>query len=131
MVRTAALTFMLLLAARGVAFAQENGGTSTTPPSTTNTGSSGATQQTPDTHAPITADTKFDIGTVRTIDAQHNLMVCDMPDGQVNYDVSGAQVFDAEGKPQGAASSLKPGDKVRVMYVINHGAKASEVKLMK
>ena len=78
-----------------------------------------------------TADTKYDIGSVRTVDATRGVMICDMPDGQVTYDVSQAQVFDVEGKPQGAAASLHPGDKVRITYLINNGAKVSEVRIWK
>ena len=76
-------------------------------------------------------ETKVDIGVIRTLDAGRSSMICDMPDGQVTYDVSQAQVFDVEGKPQGAAASLHPGDKVRITYVINNGAKVSEVRIWK
>lgn len=75
----------------------------------------------------VTPDTKVDTGTVRTVDPTHGVMICDMPDGQVTFDVNQAQVFDDAGKPLGAASALHPGDKVRVFYLINNGAKVSEV----
>jgi hypothetical protein len=78
----------------------------------------------------VAPDTKIDIGTVRTLDPAHGIMICDMPDGQVTYDVTAAQVFDEAGKPLGAASALHPGDKVRVVYIIGNGAKVSEVWVM-
>ena len=77
--------------------------------------------------ATVAPDTKIDIGTVRTVDPTHGVMICDMPDGQVTYDVSKAQVLDDSGKPLGAATALHPGDKVRVVYTINQGAKVTDV----
>jgi hypothetical protein len=77
--------------------------------------------------ATVSPETKIDIGTVRTVDPTHGVMICDMPDGQVTYDVSRVQVLDDAGKPLGAATALHPGDHVRVIYVINNGAKVSEV----
>ena len=77
-------------------------------------------------------DIKHDQGTVRTVDAQRGLVICDLPDGPVTYDISAAQLIDAEGKAAGvAANGLKTGDKVRITYVVNNGAKASEVRILK
>ena len=91
--------------------------------------------------APATApvadgDVKHDQGTVRTIDAQRGTAIVDCPNGPVTYDVSSAQLIDAEGRAVGVATTgLKTGDKVRVTYVITlqiaHGAKASEVRILK
>ena len=76
-------------------------------------------------------NTKHDLGTVKTADGTKNVLIVDTPAGQVTYDASNAQVFDAEGKPVGTASSLKGGDKVHVIYVVNNGAKVSEIRLLK
>jgi hypothetical protein len=84
-------------------------------------------------------DIKHDQGIVRTVDAQRGVAICDCPSGPVTYDISQAQLFDAEGKPAGlAAANLKTGDKVRVTYTVqpdntkpSPGAHASEVRIVK
>lgn len=77
-------------------------------------------------------DAKHDQGTVRTVDTQKGLLIADLPDGPVTYDVSRAQLLDVDGKPQGSAvTGLKTGDKVRITYVIENGAKVSEIRIVK
>lgn len=128
------LLFAALLCAPALALGQDAPGPST-PPATTG--------QAP-VHRQAAAEgpeVKHDQGTVRTVDAQRGLIICDMPDGQVTYDVSQAQLLDADGKPAGvAASGLKTADKVRITYTIDtscehapacKGALASEVRVLK
>lgn len=74
---------------------------------------------------------KHDIGVVKAAESTRSVLIVDMPDGQVTFDVAAAQVIDADGKPAGTATSLKAGDKVRVDYVINNGAKVSTIYLLK
>lgn len=91
--------------------------------------------------APEGSDVKHDQGTVRTVDAQRGTVIADLPDGPVTYDVSQAQLLDAEGKPAGVATQgLKTGDRIRITYKVDvscehapacKGAIASEVRLMK
>lgn len=86
---------------------------------------------------PESEATKHDQGTVKSVDVQRGLLICDLPDGSVTYQVGSAQLLDAEGKPQGAApGSLKAGDRVKITYEIipsgpERGAKASVIRLMK
>jgi hypothetical protein len=50
--------------------------------------------------------------------------------GVVTYRISGdVQVFDAGGKPAGAATGLSQGARIRVYYVLEDGAKVVEIDL--
>ena len=78
------------------------------------------------------ADAKYDEGTVRKLDTARSLLICDMPDGPVTYDVSQAQLVDAQGKAAGSATQgLSAGQKIRITYTVGHGAQASEVRILK
>jgi hypothetical protein len=46
----------------------------------------------------------------------------------VTFKVSAeVQVFDAAGKPIGSPAALQPGQKVRVWYIVDNGARAQEI----
>jgi hypothetical protein len=91
----------------------------------------------PPVAAPEAESVKHDQGAVKTIDVQRGVIICEMPDGPVTYEVGSAQLVDVDGKPQGAApGSLKAGDKVKVTYEIiaagpGRGAKASLIRIIK
>ncbi len=77
-----------------------------------------------------TEKTKCDMGTVLAVDAPRAVLRVTTPAGVITYQAGmDAQVFDAKGRPIGAVSKLSPGDKVRVYYLIDDGAKALEVDL--
>ena len=114
------LALLAVLTLPGIARAQ-------TPPA-----AAPAAQQPAPASAGTSSDTKYDEGAVRKVDTARSLLICDMPDGPVTYDVSQAQLIDAQGKPAGAATQgLSAGQKIRITYVVGHGAQASEVRILK
>jgi len=127
--------FALVVILPGLAFAQ--GATEATPAPAPVPAPVPAPAATAPATAPLAdGDVKHDVGTVRTVDAQRGMAIVDCSNGPVTYDVSSAQLIDADGKAAGVATTgLKTGDKVRVTYVITlqigHGAKASEVRIVK
>ena len=78
--------------------------------------------------APVTDRTKFDTGTVVSVDAAKGELKVKCADGLVTFKVSAdVQVFDGAGKPAGAATALQGGQKVRVWYLVDGGARAVEI----
>lgn len=80
--------------------------------------------------APVTERLKCDTGTVLTVTFEKSQFQATTPAGVVTYRVGlETQVFDREGRPVGAVSRLAPGDKVRVYYLVEDGARVLEVDL--
>jgi len=80
--------------------------------------------------APVTEKLKCDTGTVLTVNWEKNQLQATTTAGVVGYRVGiDVQVFDREGRPVGAVSRLSPGDKVRVYYLVEDGARVLEVDL--
>ncbi|HEY7725529.1 MAG TPA: hypothetical protein VH880_09350 [Anaeromyxobacteraceae bacterium] len=80
--------------------------------------------------APATDKLKCDAGTVLTVSAEKHQFQSTTPAGVVTYRASNdVQVFDRAGKPAGAIARLRAGDKVRVYYLVEDGARALEVDL--
>lgn len=80
--------------------------------------------------APYSEKLKCDYGSVLTVSWEKNQLQASTPAGVVTYKAGiDVQVFDKEGRPLGAISKLAPGDKVRVYYLIDDGAKALEIDL--
>jgi len=78
--------------------------------------------------APVTEKTKCDTGTVLAVSGEKGNLQVSTPAGVATYRAGGdVQVFDREGRPAGAVSRLVPGQKVRVYYVVEDGARALEV----
>ncbi len=78
----------------------------------------------------VTDRTKCDMGTVESVDAQRSTFRVTTPAGLVTYRAGpDVQVFASDGKPLGPVSKLARGDRVRVYYVVDDGARASEVDL--
>jgi hypothetical protein len=78
----------------------------------------------------VTDRTKFDPGVVVSFDAAKNELRVRCADGLVTFKTGpDVQVFDAAGKPHGAPSALAAGQKVRIWYVIDGGAKVQEIAL--
>jgi hypothetical protein len=77
-----------------------------------------------------TNDTKCDWGPVVQVDAQRGELKVQTAAGLATYKVApDVQVIGREGKPVGAASTLAPGTRVRVYYVLAEGAKVQELDL--
>jgi hypothetical protein len=80
--------------------------------------------------APVTDQLKCDTGMVVAADAAIGQLRVNTPAGLVIYKAPGdTQVIGTDGKPAGTVKDLKPGQKVRVYYVVDDGAKVSEVDL--
>jgi len=80
--------------------------------------------------APMSDLLKCDTGIVVAADAALGQLRVNTPAGLVIYKAPGeTQVVGADGKPAGMVKELKPGQKVRVYYIVDDGAKVSEVDL--
>jgi hypothetical protein len=80
--------------------------------------------------APVTDATKFDAGVVVSSDATRGELRVKCVAGLVTFKIGpGVQVFDLAGKPIGGATALAAGQKVRIWYVVDGGAKAQEIAL--
>jgi hypothetical protein len=80
--------------------------------------------------APVTEKLKCDMGSVLAVNGERSVLQVSTPAGVVTYRAGGeVPVFDREGKPAGVVSRLAAGQKVRVYYVVEDGARALEVDL--
>jgi phage baseplate assembly protein gpV len=78
--------------------------------------------------ATVTDKTKFDPGVVVSYDATRTELRVKTVAGLFTVKAGpDIQVFDAAGKPIGTAAVLKAGQKVRIWYVVDNGAKAVEI----
>ncbi|BDG02518.1 hypothetical protein [Anaeromyxobacter oryzae] len=74
--------------------------------------------------------TKCDTGTILSVDAQRSELRMNTPAGPIVYRVGpDVQVFSADGKPAGSLSALSAGQRARVYYVIDDGARVAEIDL--
>lgn len=80
--------------------------------------------------APQTDQLKCDSGQVVAVDASLGQLRVNTAAGLVVFKApADTQIVGADGKPAGALSALTPGQKVRVYYVVDDGAKVAEVAL--
>ena len=78
--------------------------------------------------APLSDRMKCDSGTVLAVDAPRSELRLTTPAGVVTVRAgSDVQVFDKAGQPVGSPARLAPGEKVRVFYVVDDGARAVEI----
>jgi phage baseplate assembly protein gpV len=78
--------------------------------------------------APVTERTRFDPGTVLGYDAARAELRVQCADGVVTFKAGAdVQLFDAAGQPAGSPSKLAAGQRVRVWYVVEAGARALEI----
>jgi len=78
----------------------------------------------------VTERTKFDPGTVLGYDAVKGELRIQCVAGVVTLKVAAeVPVFDAAGKPFGSAAMLAAGQKVRVWYLVDNGARAQEISV--
>lgn len=78
--------------------------------------------------AQVTDRTKYDPGTVVSVEAAKGELKVRCAAGIVTFKAGAdVQVFDAGGRPIGSAAVLQPGQRVRVWYVVDGGAKAQEI----
>lgn len=73
--------------------------------------------------------TKCDMGKVRAADARKPELRVETPAGVVTYQVRDVRVVGKDGAPLSGLDALKPGDDVRVYYVVQDGAVVREVDL--
>lgn len=79
----------------------------------------------------VTERTKYDPGTVQSVDAVKGEVKVLCAAGVVTFKAGAdTQVFDKAGQPVGSASKLAAGQKVGVYYVVDGGAKAQEIDLL-
>ncbi len=80
--------------------------------------------------APYSDKLKCDYGTVLTVNPERSQFQSTTPAGIVTYKAGiDVQVLDKEGRPVGGVAKLSPGDKVRVYYLVDQGARVLEVDL--
>ncbi len=80
---------------------------------------------------------KIDSGQVRQINTKTQTLVCDVADGQMTYNIAGAQLFDATGTLVTlSAAKLAVGQAVQVEYRVqpditlpDHGAHATALRM--
>jgi phage baseplate assembly protein gpV len=78
----------------------------------------------------VTERTKFDPGTVIGFDAVKAELRIQCVAGVVTFKVAAeVPVFDAAGKPLASAAGLVAGQKVRVWYLVDNGARAQEISV--
>jgi hypothetical protein len=78
-----------------------------------------------------TDQTKCDWGTVTSVDAKGTKLIVATAAGPVTFQTNpSVQVIGADGKPRGDVTSLKQGEHVRVYYVVDNGAKPSEIDVI-
>lgn len=80
--------------------------------------------------AQVTDRTKFDPGTVLGYDAARAELRVQCAAGVVTFKAGpDVQVFDAAGGPLGSPARLVAGQRVRVWYVVDGGARAQEISV--
>jgi phage baseplate assembly protein gpV len=76
----------------------------------------------------VTDRTKFDPGTVLGYDASRGELRVQCAAGVVTFKAGAdVQVFDAAGQPLGSPAKLAAGQRVRVWYQVDSGARAQEI----
>jgi hypothetical protein len=77
-----------------------------------------------------TEKTKCDMGEVLVVEPTKGELKMKTPAGIVTYKAGAdVQVFDKDGKPIGPISALAPGQKARIYYVVDDGARVGEIDL--
>ncbi len=72
--------------------------------------------------------TKCDWGTVTSVEEQGAKLIVATAAGPVTFLIGpNVQVIGLDGKPIGGVTALKPGQHVRVYYIVDRGAKPSEI----
>lgn len=84
----------------------------------------------PPRQTPVTEAIRCDWGTVVSVNEPVGTLVVRTPAGPVTYLAApDTQVFAADGRPAGAVTVLRAGQMVRLYYVLDQGAKVSEIDL--
>jgi hypothetical protein len=74
---------------------------------------------------------KCDWGTVASVDEKNSKLIVATAAGPVTFQTNpSVQVIGVDGKSLGSISALKSGQRVRVYYVVDHGAILSEVDVL-
>ncbi len=81
--------------------------------------------------APMTDQLKCDWGTISSVDPQGGKLIVATAAGPVTFLVPpSVAVLGADGQPLPSVSALKPGQRVRIYYVIDHGARPTEIDVL-
>ena len=79
----------------------------------------------------VTDQTKCDWGAVVSVNADASRLVVATAAGPVTFQIGpNVQVIGLDGKSIGTVAALKTGTKVRVYYVVDNGAKPSEIDVV-
>jgi hypothetical protein len=78
---------------------------------------------------PYSENLKCDRATVVQVMPASSELVGMTVAGSVTYKIGTAQLIGADGKALGTPTGLKPGQKIRLYYVVNDGAIVSEIDL--
>jgi phage baseplate assembly protein gpV len=79
----------------------------------------------------VTERTKFDPGTVIGWDPAKAELRIQCAAGVVTFKVAAeVPVLDADGQPMGSPAKLAPGQRVRVWYLVDNGARAQEISVV-
>lgn len=80
--------------------------------------------------AAVTDRTKYDAGVVVSTEVERGELRVRTAAGLLTVKAGGdVQVFDAAGKPAGSPAGLQAGQKVRIWYLVDGGARAVEIAL--
>jgi hypothetical protein len=80
---------------------------------------------------PVTDQMKCDWGTVNSVDEKGTKLIVATAAGPVTF-LTGpsVHVIAADGKPLAGVTALKAGQRVRVYYVVDNGARPSEIDIL-
>ncbi len=79
----------------------------------------------------VTDQTKCDWGTVTSVDEKGTKMIVATAAGPVTFLIGAdVQVIGTDGKSLGSVTALKTGQHVRVYYVVDNGARLSEIDVI-
>ena len=81
--------------------------------------------------APVTDQTKCDWGTISSVDPQGGKLIVATAAGPVTFLVpASVVVLGADGQWLPSVSALKPGQRVRIYYLVDHGARPTEIDVL-
>jgi len=81
--------------------------------------------------APVTDQLKCDWGTISSVDPPGGKLIVATAAGPVTFLVTPTVVvLGADGQPLASVSALKPGQRVRIYYVVDRGARPTEIDVL-
>lgn len=81
--------------------------------------------------ATVTDQLKCDWGTISSMDREGGKLIAATAAGPVTFLIDASlPVFGPDGQPLPSVSALKPGQRVRIYYVIDRGARTTEIDVL-